>query len=233
MKKIHCVYLMICCFVISGCGIYGTYQRPDGLPVDSLYRDAVQETLETTDTFSLGNMPWRQIFQDGHLQKLIDYGLSNNTDLLVAILRVDQAKAQLKAAKLAFLPSFSLSPQGSLTSIDGNKPSKTYELPVEASWEVDLFGNLRNAKKGSQSSLLQQKAYQQAVRSQLIAMIAIDYYALLSLDSQIEISSSTLDIWREQVRTIEAKLKVGEETENTLTQHVQMYVSLRLSTTTC
>lgn len=218
MKKIHCVYLMICCFVISGCGIYGTYQRPDGLPVDSLYRDAVQESLETTDTFSLGSMPWRQLFQDGHLQKLIDYGLSNNTDLLVAMLRVDQAQAQLKAAKLAFLPSFSLSLQGSLTSIDGNKPSKTYELPVEASWEVDLFGNLRNAKKGSQSSLLQQKAYQQAVRSQLIAMIAIDYYALLSLDSQIEISSSTLDIWREQVRTIEAKLKVGEETENALTQ---------------
>ena len=217
MKKIHSIYLVICGMMMSGCGIYGTYERPEGLPVDSLFRDVRQDTA-ATDTMSLGTMPWRQLFQDAHLQRLIECGLEKNTDLLVALLRVDQAKAQLKAAKLAFLPSLSLSPQGTLTSVDGNKPTKTYELPVEASWEIDIFGSLRNAKKGSQATLLQQEAYQRAVRSQLIAMIATDYYALLSLDSQIEISGSTLDVWREQVRTIEARLKVGEETENALTQ---------------
>ena len=68
-------------------------------------------------------------FQDEHLRELISYGLSNNTDMLTALLRVDQAEAQLKAAKLAFLPSLTLSPQGSLSSVDGGKPAKTYELP--------------------------------------------------------------------------------------------------------
>lgn len=95
---------------------------------------------------------------------------------------------------------------------------KTYELPLQASWEVDLFGNLRNARKGTQATLFQQQAYQQAVRSELIATIANDYYSLLMLDEQIAISSSTLDVWREQIRLLEAKLKVGEETENAVTQ---------------
>ena len=204
-------------------------------PLNSFIFTSRGDWIRTSDHTPLGTMPWRQLFQDAHLQRLIECGLEKNTDLLVALLRVDQAKAQLKAAKLAFLPSLSLSPQGTLTSVDGNKPTKTYELPVEASWEIDIFGktyelpveasweidifgSLRNAKKGSQATLLQQEAYQRAVRSQLIAMIATDYYALLSLDSQIEISGSTLDVWREQVRTIEARLKVGEETENALTQ---------------
>ena len=112
--------------MMSGCGIYGTYERPKGLPVDSLFRDVRQDTA-ATDTMSFGTMPWRQLFQDAHLQRLIECGLEKNTDLLVALLRVDQAKAQLKAAKLAFLPSLSLSPQGTLTSVDG-------------SWEIDIFG---------------------------------------------------------------------------------------------
>ncbi len=135
-----------------------------------------------------------------------------------ALLRVDQAKAQLTAAKLSFLPSLTLSPQGTLTSTAGSKTVKTYELPVQASWEIDLFGNLRNAKKGTQATLLQQQAYQQAVRSELIAGIANTYYSLLMLDEQVAISQSTLEVWKEQVRTMEARMKVGEETENAVTQ---------------
>lgn len=218
MKNISLVLFILSGVLMSGCRIYSTYERPGNLPVDSLYRDVSADSVASADTTSLGDMPWQQFFQDEHLRELISYGLSNNTDMLTALLRVDQAEAQLKAAKLAFLPSLTLSPQGSLSSVDGGKPAKTYELPIEASWEVDLFGSLRNAKKSSQTTLLQQKAYQQAVRSKLIAMIAIDYYALLSIDSQIEISLSTLNVWREQVRTIEALLKVGEENENALTQ---------------
>ena len=218
MKKINFVLLILCVTMLTGCRIYGNYQRPDNMPVDSLYRDADVDTASVSDTASLGSMPWQQLFQDRHLRLLIDSALTNNTDMLVALLRVDQAQAQFKAAKLAFLPSVTLSPQGSLSSVDGNKPSKTYELPVEVSWEIDLFGSLRNAKKSSLATLLQQQAYQQAVRSQLIATVAIDYYALLSLDSQIDISRSTLDVWREQVRVIESMLKVGEENENALTQ---------------
>ena len=196
--------------LLNSCHIYRNYRRPEGLPVDSLFRET--NNSRTEDTLTLGDLPWQEMFQDTLLRELIRYGLENNTDIQTALLRVDQAKAQLKAARLSFLPSLTLSPQGTLTRTDGNKAVKTYELPVQASWEIDLFGSLRNAKKGTQTTLLQQEAYQQAVRSELIATIANDYYSLLMLDEQLEISRATLEIWKEQIRTMESKFKVGEET---------------------
>lgn len=212
MKKM--IYILMCTFLLSSCHIYHNYQRPDSLPTDSLFR----EPVATTDTASLGDLPWQEIFRDPMLQELISFGLEHNTDMQTALLRVDQAQAQLKATNLSFLPFLTLSPQGTLTSTDGSKTVKTYELPLQASWEVDLFGNLRNAKQASKSTLLGQTAYQQAVRSELIASIANNYFTLLMLDEQIRISESTLQIWKEQVRTMALRLKVGEETENAVTQ---------------
>ncbi|WP_297928686.1 efflux transporter outer membrane subunit [uncultured Coprobacter sp.] len=214
MKKT--IYMIIFTALLSSCHIYRNYQRPERLPMDSLYRET--ENIHTEDSMTLGDLPWQEMFRDTLLQNLIRYGLKNNTDLQTALLRVDQAKAQLKAARLSFLPSLTLSPQGTLTRTDGNKAVKTYELPIQASWEIDLFGNLRNAKKGVQVSLLGQQAYQQAIRSELIATIANDYYSLLMLDEQIFISQATLEIWKEQIRTMESMLRVGEETENAVTQ---------------
>lgn len=214
MKKIF--YIAICAVLLNSCHIYRDYQRPEGLPVDSLYRDI--NPSEVADTSNLGMLSWKEVFRDTCLQRLIEYGLQNNTDMQVALLRVDQALAQLKSAKLAFLPSLTLSPQGTLTSTDGGKAVKTYELPVQASWEIDLFGKLRNAKQETLASLLQQQAYRQAVQSELIASVANSYYSLLMLDEQVEISVGTLDVWKEQIRTMEARLKVGEETENAVTQ---------------
>lgn len=217
MRKITCITIIcINMVLLSSCHIYRNYQRPDNLPTDSLFRDADNQPV--TDSLSLGDLPWQEIFQDTLLQQYIRYGLEHNTDMQTALLRVDQAKAQLTAAKLSFLPSLTLSPQGTLTSTAGSKTVKTYELPVQASWKIDLFGNLRNAKKGTQATLLQQQAYQQAVRSELIAGIANTYYSLLMLDEQVAISQSTLEVWKEQVRTMEARMKVGEETENAVTQ---------------
>ena len=212
MKKIMCIAM--CALLLSSCHIYRKYERPEELPVDSLFRGA--ESYTTGDSLTLGDLPWEEIFQDTLLQNLIRFGLDNNTDLQTALLRVDQAKAQLTAARLAFLPSLTLSPQGSISSTDGAKAVKSYEIPVQASWEIDLFGNLLNAARGSRSTLLQQEAYRQAVQSEVIATIANDYYSLLMLDEQVELSRSTLELWKEQVRIMESLLKVGEETENAL-----------------
>lgn len=214
MKRI--LYIIGCVTALSSCRIYSSYQRPDGLSTDSLFRDTT--IVSADDSLSFGDLPWEDVFGDPQLQELIRYGLAHNTDMQTALLRLDEAKAQLLSAKLAFLPALTLSPQGTLTSTDGSKTVKTYELPLQASWEVDLFGSLRNAKKGAQATLLQQQAYQQAVRSELIASIANHYYSLLMLDEQIDISSSTMEVWKDQVRLMEAKLKVGEENENAVTQ---------------
>lgn len=212
MRKI--IYMLMCPLLLGSCHIYRNYERPEGLPVDSLYRKPVAQN----DTVSLGDLPWEELFQDAKLQELITYGLEHNTDMQTALLRVDQAQSQLKAARLSFLPSLTLSPQGAVNRTDGGATVKTYELPLQASWEVDLFGNLRNAKQATKATLLEQEAYRQAVRSGLISTIANDYYTLLMLDEQIQISKETLEVWQEQVRTMELRLQVGEETENAVTQ---------------
>lgn len=201
---------------LTSCNLYKDYSRPDDLPVDTLYNDSISADADSLP--SLGSLPWQQIFTDPCLQSLIDEGLQSNTDLQVAMLRIDQAQAGLTAAKLAYLPSLTFSPNGTITSVDGGKATKTYELPLSLSWEIDLFGKLRNAKKESQATLLQQSAYARAIQSGLIASIANSYYSLLMLDSQIEISDSTIGIWREQVRTMELQLKVGDIRENALSQ---------------
>ena len=174
----------------TSCSIYRKYQRPEDLPVDSLYR--AELIADPEDTSSFGNMPWEELFTDPYLRDLIDSGLVHNTDLQTAILTVEQAKASLHAAKWAYSPSLNLTPQGSLTSIDANKPTYSYDLGGNVSWDIDLFGNLLNAKRGAQATLLQQQAYQQAVRSQIISTIATSYYALLMMDEQVRISDESV-----------------------------------------
>ena len=200
----------------SSCSIYRKYQRPEDLPVDSLYR--AELIADPEDTVSFGSMPWEELFTDPCLKDLIDSGMVHNTDLLTAIQRVEQAKAGLYSAKWAYSPSLNLSPQGTLTSIDANEPTYTYNLGGAVSWDIDLFGQLLNAKRGAQATLLQQQAYQQAVRSQVISTIATSYYALLMMDEQVRISDESVVIWREQVRTLEAQMKVGLVNENAVTQ---------------
>ena len=215
MKKI--LLFSIAIILVSSCSIYRKYQRPEDLPVDSLYRAEVMD-VATEDTTSLGYMPWNEMFTDPYLQELIRTGLEHNVDLQSAILRVEQAKAQLSAAKWAYAPSLNLTPQGGLSSVNAGKASWNYNLGGAVSWDIDLFGSLLNSKRGAQATLLQQQAYQQAVRSQIIGAIANSYYALLMLDEQVKINGETVDIWKEQVRTMEAMLTVGKTNESAVTQ---------------
>ncbi len=186
--------------ILGSCGIYNKYERPD-VNVKGLVRDSasISDTLAVSDTASFGNLPWRSVFTDPQLQSLIEQGLAHNTNMLNAALNVKMVEAQLKAAKLAFVPSFTFSPQGTISSWDGNKATKTYSLPVQASWSLDLFGNLLNAKRSAQMSLLATKDYQLVVQTGLISNIANMYYTLMMLDKQLELvdnmATLTKDTW--------------------------------------
>ena len=117
--------------MMGSCSIYRKYHRPEDLPTDSLYRaELVPEAMETDepDTSSLGYMSWEELFTDPCLQDLIRKGLDNNVDLQSAILRVEQAKANLSAARWAYAPSINLAPQGGLNSINAENASWSYNL---------------------------------------------------------------------------------------------------------
>lgn len=197
--------------LMSGCGIYTKYERPT-VNTTGLVRDSasVADTLAVTDTTSFGNLPWRSVFTDPQLQALIEKGLTNNTNLLNAALNVKMAEAQLKVAKLAFVPSFTFAPQGTISSWDGNKATKTYSLPIQASWSIDLFGNLLNAKRSFQMSMLATKDYQLVVQTQLVSNIANMYYTLLMLDKQLvivnDMAKLTKETWEKMELMKESKM---------------------------
>ena len=203
MKKIysHMILLALATVSLTACkALYGKYERPE-LKTSGLIRDITsdRDTLAATDTSSFANIPWRSVFTDPQLQKLIEQGLSHNPNLLNAALNVKMAEAQLQAAKLSFLPSVAFTPQGTLSSWDGNKANKIYSLPIQARWNVDLFGTLLSSKRSAQVALLQSKDYQVSVQTKLIANIANMYYTLLMLDKQLNIVTDmeklTKDTW--------------------------------------
>ena len=227
MKLSNIIILAAASLTLGSCGIYTKYERPD-IDATGLVRDtaSLTDTLVVTDTASFGNLPWRTVFTDPQLQTLIETGLENNVDLLNAALNVKMAKAQLMASKLAYLPSFTFSPSGTLASWDFNKTTKTYSLPIEASWSIDLFGNLLNAKRSSQMALIATQDYQLVVKTQLISNIANMYYTLLMLDKELEIVNEMADLTAETWRMMKLQKELGTTNETAVASAQANYYSV-------
>lgn len=188
MKKSNIIILALAALSLTGCkSLYGNYERPT-VKSDGIVRDPIDDraTLEGENDF--GKLPWKSVFTDPYLQSLIEKALNNNPNLLNAVLNIDIAQQQVKSAKLAFLPSVVFSPTGTIAHFGTNtEATKSYTLPLAASWEVDLFGRLRSAKKSSQMALIQSQDYKLSVQTNLIANVANLYYTLLMLDRQKQI----------------------------------------------
>lgn len=221
MKKI----LLICTAagLMTACGIYKPYTRPE-VQTDGLYGQA-----ETADTATLGDVAWQELFTDPYLQVLIEEGLAHNTDLQSAHWRVQEAEATLRSARLAFLPSFNFAPQGTVSRFDDYKASWTYNVPITASWEIDIFSRLRNSKRQAKALYAQSQEYAQAVRTQLIAGIANLYYTLVMLDSQYTVSQQTAENWRRSVETMQAMKQAGMTNEAAVSQSEANYYAIEAS----
>ena len=224
MKK-QIITLTVAALTLSSCGIYTKYKPVTEVPIN-LYGEEVVVT-DTLD--NMGNLSWREVFTDPQLQTLIEKGLQNNTDLQSAQWRVKEAEATLLSAKLAYLPSFALSPQGTVSSFDKSKATQTYTLPVTASWEIDIFGQIRNAKRQAKALLEQSRDYKQAVRTQLIAGIANTYYTLLMLDEQLSLTQQTEQAWKETVVSARALMEAGQYNEAGVSQMEATYYSVQTS----
>ena len=199
--------------LMTGCSIYKPYSRPE-VQTEGLYRDLE----ETRDTASIATLGWGNLFSDKNLQALIEKGLERNTNLRVAHIRVKAAEAVLMNARLSYLPSVVLTPDGSISGTEGAKAIKTYNLAASASWEIDLFGKVTNAKREALAALEGSRAYRQAVETQLIATIANSYYMLLMLDRQLIISEQTLITWKETEHSIEALKRAGKSNDAAVLQ---------------
>ena len=213
MKK-QIIISAVATLLLSGCGVYTKYQRPEDISTEGLYGQEV----ELQDTTSIASLSWRELFTDSQLQSLIEHALQSNTDLLSARQRIKEAEAALLSAKLSYLPSFMFTPQGGVSSFDKSKGSWTYTAVASASWEIDIFGKLTNAKRRAKALYLQSAEYEQAVSTSLIANVANLYYTLLMLDEQYRISEETVVNWQNSVRTMRAMMAAGMTNEASVSQ---------------
>ena len=226
MKKI--LVFALTAVLMASCGIYNKYERPD-VNTKGLVRDvtSLTDTLLAKDTTSFGNMPWRTVFTDPQLQSLIEKALANNADLLNAALNVKMVEEALKVAKLAFIPSLSFTPQGTISSFDGQRATKSYSLPITASWNVDLFGNLLNQKRSAQMQLIATQDYQTVVKTNIISGVANLYYTLLMLDRQVEIVEGMTALTKDTWEMMKLQMSLGRARSTSVQSSEAAYYSVQ------
>lgn len=221
--------------LLSSCGLYNKYERPDNVETSGLIRDAVNDldtlAVAPQDTASFGNLPWREVFTDPQLQALIEQGLERNTDLLNAALTVKMYETMLTAAKLAFLPAIqigSTQPMGSISTFytDPSATTKSYSIPVSATWTIDLFGNILSQKRSTQMKLLGYKDYQMAVRAQVVSGIANSYYTLLMLDEQLRIVTEMSKMSKETWEMMKLQYNLGRVRSTSVQSAEASYLSM-------
>lgn len=213
---------------LGSCGVYKKYETPTSTALTKAYAEARELPA---DSAAFGNLLWEDVFTDPLLVKLIDMALAKNTNLRNAQLNVEIAQANLQGARLSYLPSLALAPNGAGASFAGSDLSWSYTLPAQLSWEIDIFGKLLNSKRGAQAALYKSEAYAQAVRSQIISGVANTYYAIAAVRQQLNLSRNTAELWRETVNTMKNLKEAGGVTEAAVVQARANYYSILASIT--
>ena len=211
--------------MLTGCGLYNKYESNVTTPVDAFgtsqdVRDAMGET-------SIAQMSWREFFTDPELQHLIEQVLASNTDLNSARIAVEKSEASLQAAKLAYLPALTFSPQGTLGKFDDNPWSKTYNLPLQMQLDVDVFGSITNKKRAAKAVLLQSQVREESVKANLISTTAQQYYMLQLLDRQLEILTATDSLWNASLETEKALWENGKIYSTAVNQMESSYLNVK------
>ena len=224
MKKVILIFAVG--FLFTGCGLYNNYektvQEPEGV------FGATQDVTSATSESSIAEMSWREFFTDPLLQQLIEQALANNTDLNSARINVEKSQIALRTKKLAFLPSLYFSPQGSLSSFDGAKATKSYSIPLDVSWDIDVFGSMRNKKRAAKAALLQAQVTEESTRSNLISTLAQEYFYLQLLDRELDILMSTDSLWKTSLDTQQALYENGQAYSTAVNQQESSWLDVKL-----
>ncbi|MBP5506932.1 MAG: TolC family protein [Prevotella sp.] len=216
-------------FLLTACSAYkelrGTYEPKANIP-DNVYGTG-QDINEASVSGSLADLSWREFFTDPLLQKLIEQVLANNTDLNSACIAIEKSEASLKAAKLAYLPSLTFSPQGTLSSFDFSPVSKTYNMPLQLSMDIDAFGSITSKKRAANAVLLQSQVREESVRANLISTVAQQYYMLQVLDRQLEILTATDSLWNASLETEKTLWENGKIYSTAVNQLESSYLNVK------
>ncbi|MEG0892054.1 MAG: efflux transporter outer membrane subunit, partial [Bacteroidales bacterium] len=198
MKR-NLIFFTIISVLAVSCGI------KNYSPIEFSSKDSLMRDYNSTDTTNIASMPWSTFYTDTTLTALIKEGLQNNMDLKVALYRIEQAAAYYKKSKSDFYPNLSANASASYKGdYQGSKAGQLYNFGISTSWEVDIWGKIRNAKKAKYASLLAQESSKNAIITQLIASIAQSYYALVAYDTQKDLVEETIINRTNYYKTVKA-----------------------------
>ena len=225
MKIKNIIAFAVVGFMLTGCGIYNKYEQNTPTPADVFGSDENVKVANTETT--IAQMSWREFFTDPLLQQLIEQVLANNTDLNSARIAVEKSEASLKAAKMAYLPSLAFAPQGTISSFNNNAAVKTYNVPLQLSVDLDVFGSITNKKRAAKAVLLQAQMQEEVVRTNLISITAQQYLMLQVLDRELEILMQTDSLWNESLETEKALWENGKAYSTAVNQMEASYLSVK------
>jgi outer membrane protein, multidrug efflux system len=229
------VAITIAAGLLSSCAVGPNYARPT-VPVPVNFR--APEPLPAPEAASLADLKWFEIFKDEKLQELTRTALVQNYDLRDAVARVEQARANLGVTRSSQFPQANATGSLELTRLsrDGSLPLPATFVPNQnrnwgqsslnlLSFEVDLWGRLRRSTEGARANLLNAEENRKAVVTTLVSDVATDYFNLLQLDYELEISRRTLDTRRESLRLVQERQGGGVATLLDLRQAEQLVSS--------
>ena len=221
--------------VLAGCKMNESYERPDLDQPESFY--GAENALDNLgDSTSIADLYWKDFFKDTLLASLIDSALTNNIDLQIADEYLEMGMSKLKQSKAAFFPSVSAVPfryrrdyysedynnynsnRSRRNHGEGNVPNSLYterleyEIGFDVSWEVDIWGKLRNQKKAAQLEYMKTEEFRKAVQTSLIAEIATTYSNLILLKSQLEVYNRNISLNDSTLKIVELQYDAGEVT---------------------
>lgn len=226
LKKNISLGFILLTFILTGCKAYKTNLTIKERALPNSFTSA------TADTNSTAKINWRTYYSDPNLQALIDTAMSSNQDLLMALQRIEIARAGKRRATGALLPQVGLQLNGGirkfgLYTMDGAGNISTEILPgkivpihlpdmivgLQASWEIDIWGKLRNKRKSAVAQYMSTIEGTNLVISNLVADIANSYYSLVALDKELEIIRAFIIKQEEALEVIKAQKESGNANE--------------------
>ncbi|WP_029596798.1 efflux transporter outer membrane subunit [Flavobacterium sp. ACAM 123] len=223
--------LMVSALTLQSCFVAKTYERPQVKETENLFRtDALP-----SDSLSMAEVSWKEMFTDPYLVKYIDEGLANNIDIRVAIQQMLSAEAYEKQGKAGYLPTLSAGATATHQELARNSQFGSffngaidqYAVTADLSWEADIWGKIRSNKRAFEANYLQSVAAHQAVKTRLIADISSTYYQLLSSDAQLKITKKSVAVRETSVTTIQALKDAGYVSQVAVDQNSALYNNAR------
>jgi len=215
------VAAMMALGIVAGCKVGPNYHRPVVQP-PTAYRDLSENPQVQAQAASYADLPWWQVFQDPQLQELIRSALKQNYDLQLATERINAARAQVAVTRSALFPQ--VQGNGNFSGGKDNFQSKSnfLLLTADAAFQLDFFGRLRRANEAARAQLLATEDTRQTVILTLVSDVASDYFALLQLDLQLQITRETVRTQEDSVKLTKLRVDHGVATKLDVLQAQQV-----------